>query len=306
MRAHCCSTFLLAGVCAFAQSPTPRLTFDAVSVKPSTADSIPRFSGGPGTGDPGRWTATRCSLGFLIALGYDLPYRLILGPDWLKDQNSHGYDIAATMPGGATMDQFRPMVRNMLEERFHLKTHRESRSQPGYELVVAPGGVKLKEWNLDASMTAMKPGADPDKVQGVDAEGFYELPPRAASYGAARTVPVPDGVQEYYVSVRGTPQQFGNSIAGSIDPSAPVVAQPQVVDKTGLTGIYEFRLHYVTISPVAPAGTGADMPVADDPSPSSAMFAALEKQLGLKLQKVRAVMIEVLVVDGVDQVPVGN
>jgi uncharacterized protein (TIGR03435 family) len=49
------------------------------------------------------------------------------------------------MPRDTTKAQFQEMLRNLLVERFHLVVHHETRTFPGYELVVDKGGLKLKE-----------------------------------------------------------------------------------------------------------------------------------------------------------------
>jgi len=55
------------------------------------------------------------------------------------------FDLDAKTPPGATKEQFRAMMQNLLAERFHLKLHIESREFPGYELVVSKAGLKLMQ-----------------------------------------------------------------------------------------------------------------------------------------------------------------
>ena len=66
-----------------------------------------------------------------------------------------------------------------------------------------------------------------------------------------------------------------------------------VVDKTGLTGKYDFTVDYV---PAAKAAT--------DESGGPSIFTALEEQLGLKLEPAKAQM-DVLVIDSIEQ-PAAN
>lgn len=89
--------------------------------------------------------------------------------------------------------------------------------------------------------------------------------------------------------------------------------QPRVVDRTGLTGIYEFTLEFAgTMAmpgamPPTPAGGDTGPPAASDPGDGTPnIFTAVEKQLGLKLQKVRNVSVDVLIVDKADRVPTEN
>jgi uncharacterized protein (TIGR03435 family) len=78
--------------------------------------------------------------------------------------------------------------------------------------------------------------------------------------------------------------------------SLPVAPMPRVIDKTGLNAVYEFTLNF--------EGTymAGYLPSVGGPN----LFAALEKQLGLKLVKVKDVPVDVIVVDQVDKVPTEN
>jgi len=75
--------------------------------------------------------------------------------------------------------------------------------------------------------------------------------------------------------------------------SGPFQLGRQVVDRTGLKGLYDFTLEW---TPDRPEGQ-------DNPGPS--LFTALQEQLGLKLESVKA-PVEVLVVDSVEKRPSGN
>jgi uncharacterized protein (TIGR03435 family) len=88
---------------------------------------------------------------------------------------------------------------------------------------------------------------------------------------------------------------------------------PRVVDRTGLPGIYEFTLEYATAASssaamsASPAGGEPTAPATIEPTGSAVpIFTALEQQLGLKLNKVKAVAVDVLVIDSADKVPVEN
>ena len=85
------------------------------------------------------------------------------------------------------------------------------------------------------------------------------------------------------------------------------VPKPRVADKTGLKGIYEFRL---TIEQgAAPA---AVLPPANEIVDVSSglrgesLFTLLQKQLGLKLVKAKDVPVDVLVIDHMDKAPTEN
>ena len=93
---------------------------------------------------------------------------------------------------------------------------------------------------------------------------------------------------------------------------------PRVVDKTGLTGVYEFQLEFggmfvnppslaANIAASKPPDASASGPVASDPGEiGPTLFTALEKQLGLRLVKVKSVPVDMLIVDSVDKAPSEN
>jgi Protein of unknown function (DUF3738) len=116
---------LLASCIGFAQ--TPEAQFDAASIKPSSPIENGSFvgaRGGPGTVDPGRYTCTYCYLSMVITEAYGVPYYRLSGQNRLPDMRVH---IVATIPEGATREQFHKMLQNLLAERFQLMVHRETR-----------------------------------------------------------------------------------------------------------------------------------------------------------------------------------
>ncbi len=139
---------------SFAQS------FDVASVKIDNGPLVPgvtgRMRGGPGTSDPGRYTATQQDLKVIITTAYGVRLDQISGPAWFDDPGPN-FTITATMPPDTTKAQFQLMLQNLLAERFHLALHHETRNFPGYDLVVAPGGLKLKPWAPDPNGIANQP-----------------------------------------------------------------------------------------------------------------------------------------------------
>jgi uncharacterized protein (TIGR03435 family) len=121
-------------VAAFAQPPgaTPaQPVFEAASVKvaaPVAGSRRPKFSGGPGTPDPSRIDYQGVTLGSLVQGAYNLPFYQLSAPAWI---NSERYDISAKIPEGATEEQFRQMLQNLLAERFKLAAHREAKEING-------------------------------------------------------------------------------------------------------------------------------------------------------------------------------
>ena len=78
--------------------------------------------GGPGTPDPGRYTTSNMTLKGLLVSAYDVKAYQITGPAWIETER---YDIVAKVPAGATKEQFRVMLQNLLAERFKIELHRE-------------------------------------------------------------------------------------------------------------------------------------------------------------------------------------
>ena len=77
-------------------------------------------------------------------MAYDIPESrqyLLSGPDWLESEH---FDISAKYDPQIKDDEIAPMLKSLLEERFKLTTHRESRQISGYALILGKNGPKLK------------------------------------------------------------------------------------------------------------------------------------------------------------------
>lgn len=166
----------------------------------------------------------------------------------IKKLGQKHYDIDAKAEDGMviTPETLKPRLRQLLEQRFLLATHRETKEFPGYALLVAKGGPKLQ------------PAKNGATAYGMVYPGGMRLP----------NTPM-DGLATLLASPLGRP----------------------VIDQTGIQGGYEIRLDY--------ARDGD----ADSALPS--IFAALQEQLGLKLEP-RKVPVDLLVIDSVQTVPSEN
>src|SRR5438105_14656249 len=114
---------------AFAQN-TPRLEFEVASIRPS-----PPITMNVKVGvhiDGAQVSFTYVSLKDLIQSAYTLKNYQIVGPDWV---GSERFDIAAKLPEGATREQVPAMLQSLLEDRFKLKFHRDSKEFPVYALL---------------------------------------------------------------------------------------------------------------------------------------------------------------------------
>lgn len=113
--------------------------FEAASIKPSPL-------GGPAEvrADAAHFSARAIPLRNLIYSTWAIAeWKLVGGPDWLNE----AYDIEAALPPGIPQSQLdaqlKPMVQNLLADRFQLATHRETREIPVYAVVVDKSGSKL-------------------------------------------------------------------------------------------------------------------------------------------------------------------
>ena len=96
-------------------------TFEVASVKPSGPQSVRGWEGGPGSPDPGRYVWGAATIQDLIVTAYDLQYFQVSSKLAIDRDR---YDLIAKVPEGATKEQLRTMLQNLLAERFRLKTHK--------------------------------------------------------------------------------------------------------------------------------------------------------------------------------------
>jgi uncharacterized protein (TIGR03435 family) len=261
-----------------AQAPTP--SFEVASIKPSKPDSpgvMLRITPG------GKLSAQNVTLKMLTEEAYDVKdSQISQAPPWF---DSDHYDIEAKPEDAvaAAMDKLPPdqrktqlmqMVQGLLADRFKLQVGHDTKDFPVYALVVAKNGPKLK-------VSDFKPPDHP-----------ADLPPPAK--GGA---PSPGGIWM---------QGPGNLTSTGIDLKvfATVLSRMGdlgriVVDKTGLTGRYDFTLKW-TPDNQQQAQAGPP-PAAPSPESSGAsLFTAIQEQLGLKLEPQKAPM-DVLVIQHVEK-----
>jgi uncharacterized protein (TIGR03435 family) len=128
---------LFAAVAVWAQTPGARPAFEAASIKLNNSASGSSSS----NGSRGQVLMSNQSLKRLIERAYSVKPFQVSGPGWLESVH---FDIAAKYPEG-TKNADRPlMLRTLLEDRFKLAAHMESKEMQGYALVVAKSGFKLK------------------------------------------------------------------------------------------------------------------------------------------------------------------
>jgi uncharacterized protein (TIGR03435 family) len=254
-----------------------RLRFEVASVK--------RNELGPGSFllgfRNGRFTARYATLLWMVRTAYGQPERpltesqVVGGPPWLRLDR---FDVEATAPGtphsprGTFTAPVIAMVRTLVEERFALKTHIESREYPLLALVLARSdgrlgpGLRRRGVECTAAPVGIAPSLS-DRQACIGRTGPGMLMARGATIGLLIN---------------------GLSLLPGIDRI--------IVDRTGLTGTFDVDLRWTPEA--APTGGVTD----PGPAPSADLNAlpslatALQEQLGLKLERTTGPVV-VLVVD---------
>src|SRR5262245_36201830 len=147
------------------QTNQAKPTFEVVSIKPS-APNLGIRGGGP-RGD--RFSMTGVTLKMLMQIAYARPNtngapgnqtQIMGGPNWI-DADRYDIEAKADCSGGViSREQLQLMIQSMLEDRFQLKAHKETRELPVYHLVVAKDGAKLKA-SEDQTPPSLGPAAPP-------------------------------------------------------------------------------------------------------------------------------------------------
>jgi uncharacterized protein (TIGR03435 family) len=243
----------------FAQTAAPRPkfeTFEVATIKPVD----PNAKAGRYITMQGNnhFIEKAYTLKLLIAAAYDLnPKAISGGPGWIESDH---YDIVAVTPGEIrpTHDEQMSMLRSLLSDRFKLTFHREQKVFSIYELVVAKNGPKLK--------ASTSPPDDPPALISTVYPQRIVMPARNATMSDLSRL------------------------------MQRAILDRPVVDKTGLSGRYDFDLEW------APDETqfGGEVPVATSEAPSPPLFIAMQEQLGLKLEATKG-SIAALVVDKADR-----
>jgi uncharacterized protein (TIGR03435 family) len=126
------------------------LEFDAASVKPNKDDGVRSSQ----RNQPGKLSVRNYSVGGFIQMAYRLPAQgLANGPSWIWAEH---FDIEAVVDEYRSVSTREAMERNLLrlrtllEKRFQLRVHRETRMVPSYVLSVAKNGPKFKASKPDS------------------------------------------------------------------------------------------------------------------------------------------------------------
>jgi uncharacterized protein (TIGR03435 family) len=282
----------LASAVVFAQG----LEFEVASIKP-VGPIVPGQTQGVSAGvhiDGNQFRASFLSLKEIMAMGYNMRLYQIESPDWTASER---FDINAKMPvleAGRTMkdDEFQPMVRKLIEERFQIKTHRIQKEFPIYALVQMKDGIKAKENPLDEVVAG----------EGVTVGGTGGAGGSTVSLGRGATMTV-----------------GGNRIEGKkmmmlvlAETLARFMDKP-VQDQTGLTSAYDITIDltqedFQALMIRAAVSSGVTLPPQAmailEKASGDSLHEALAKA-GLKLES-KKVPMDVLIVDSMNRTPSEN
>jgi uncharacterized protein (TIGR03435 family) len=204
------------------------------------------------------------TLSDLITMAYNLHAKQLTGaPAWL-DSEKYDLTVRPDVPGQPSVDQMKTIIQKLVADRFQLKFHREKKDLAVYAITVGKTGEpKFK-----------KSEADPNGLPGL----FFQ--------GAG-----PGGGLSFNVT-NATMAEVAGVLQGS-------VLDKPVVDQTGLAGKYDFTVKF-TPDATQMTGFGPRPPEVDNPDAPPDLFAAFERQLGLKLEGAKA-PVDVLVIDKVEK-----
>jgi uncharacterized protein (TIGR03435 family) len=256
--------------CAAWGQSSDALSFEVDSVKQATPD--PAQPRRRPTVGTDRVEFRNVTLWYCLSFAYGMKSYQMFGPDWLREAR---YEIVAKGPAGTRREDLPKMMQALLAQRFKIQTHQETRDIPAAVLTVGKEGPRLKE-------------AAPETVDG---QGGAQVGMSASERGGER------------LEIKGgTMSTLANTLTG-------LLGRP-VVDKTGLTGRYDFILEFSRTETAGSNATGGynEPPPLPPPPPGAepglSIYTSIQ-QLGLRLVG-QKLPLNVLVIDRADKVPIEN
>lgn len=318
--------YLLLGVAATIAALGQQPTFEVASIR-SAAQITPDMiaSGKLHIGmkiDAGRVDIDFASLRDLVMQAYAVKPFQVSGPEWMAAQR---FDISAKMPDGASKEQVPAMLRALLEDRFKLVAHRESRELPVYSLEVSKNGPKFKEAPAPVAAPP-EPEGKADMVIGAG-DQQVRINHDSGGPGGTQTMSISSaetGTMKVTMGANGQihMEMERMTMATLAQTLTPMLDRP-VVDHTELKGAFTIALDLsiqdmmqmartagiggAGAPPIsgAPGGPGAPAGVVAASDPSGGSIFISVQQLGLKLEKQKA-PVETIVVDSAEKVPTEN
>jgi uncharacterized protein (TIGR03435 family) len=246
--------------------------FEVASIKPAAPDARGMFiRRTPG----GRVNITNMTLKELIVIAWRIqPFQISGGPAWL---DSVHYDVAAKSENSSKPGEMPLMIQALLEDRFRLTFHLETKELPIYALVMAKKDGKLG------------PRLTESKVGGCTPPDLSKPPP----------LPEPGKVPALGCGGLIMQPRLLRGVGVTVEPLIPMLSRllgRTVVDKTGLTGKFDITMEWTPDeSQLMQLPPDAPKPPPADPSGPS-IFTALQEQLGLKLESQKG-PVEIFVIE---------
>ena len=273
---------------AFGRPAADKLSFDVVSVKPSAPQPMNQIRVMNGS-DPGMVRYNGYSLRLLIQVAYRVKEFQVQGPEWL---DSARFDVEGKLPQGVGSDKVPEMLQTMLEERFKLAIHRDTKEHSILALVAGKGGPRLKK-------------SEP-LPEGVPTAGRGP-----GGMGGGRVM--------MQIDDKGAHVRANNATLEGLADMLSRFSDVPVIDKAGIEGQYDFDLVLspealragrgggpMMMGPGPGSGTsdGSGRP-ADEASSGAGTIREAVQAYGLKLEPQKAAM-PTIVVDHVEKTPVEN
>lgn len=250
---------LMSSQVLFGQPAPASAVFEVASVKRNTTngsiDVVPRRSG-----DLVMMHNTQVYSMIFYAYHLTASYQMVNYPN--LPEGWRWYDVDARIGRDANEDEVRLMFQSLLEDRFRLKVHRETRDMPEFELAIAKGKPKLT------------PASDEPMKLTIEGKSWNQTPGRCGTSGWS------EGLRIVCHAV--SMDQIVAEVSGAL--RAPVA------NRTGLTGTYDLNIRYVP--------DDAKPDAYPEPGPSLAL--ALQEELRLKLEKGKG-PVEVIVIDHIEK-----
>jgi uncharacterized protein (TIGR03435 family) len=276
---------------AFFQNPRP--AFEVATIRPSV--NAPRQAvAAAGRTDGAQFRIAGLTIRDYISMGYAVKLNQISGPDWITTDR---YDIAATLPDGSRPDQVPVMIETLLEDRFELKTHRETKEFPVYALRISSGGLKMTEVPRD-------PGAE---------QSDGKAPQTFTRQGSGQGISLDLGGGSSFNFANNKFEAKRVTVAWLASMLERLLDRP-VVDLTGVNGSYDVAFDLTPEdyrAMLIRAATAAGLVMSPqalqvlDGSPAPASLFEGLNRFGLKLEPYRA-PLDMLVVDSVRKTPTEN
>ena len=213
----------------------------------------------------GRYSARGATMLNLIQDAYGVePEMIVGGPNWLDTTK---FDITARPPAATDEATAKLMLQTLLADRFKLQIHKDQKAMSSYVLRVSKRGLKIQESGAPGAKNCDGAGGGP-----ID------------------------------ITFKCTNMTMAD-LATQVRQNARAYVDQPVIDKTGLTGAYDFTLSWTGKNQLRKPGEGEP----DKPTGTSntSVFDALDKQLGLKLE-LQKEPVSVIVIDAANEKPIEN